>query len=556
MKASEMRTSPGVYKRSGSNVWQWAIKAPRDLQPEPYATQWAHRCSLGTADLKQANAMAAALQAEWMARFERQRAQKAKPDTAAPLTTAAVRALLAGHVSDLIDQFDARAAAMTTADRESWDAFTDVELDAAQAAIEDGRCQDEALSLLGDALRPQGLRFEDLGPVLSIAARAEAQVAYRDLIALKAEAAADIDRGFPVRSQWQANRRALGTVPAVGVGPAAALPAAVQDGPRLSDVVDYWKGQGSKTDRSKAAADTIAREFVGLHGDLPVAAISKGHFVALRDAMLQRVTPATVQARFNLLRAAFRTCLEDDRHGVQSNPLESVRIRNAEPTERSRDVFSVAQLQALFDSAVFTEGARPAGGKQEAAFWAPLIALFTGARLDEVLSLRTDGIYEHEGVWVLHFQHRPALGQNLKGKLKNNRRVPLHPELVRLGLVAYWREVSGAGPWLFPGIDRSAKARSHSSAWGAWFGRYVDSIGITDDKVKFHSFRHTFKHHARACMIPEDHQDAMTGHQTAEVARRYGSAEGYPIAPLHESLGRLRFGALDLSRVRGPHTTR
>lgn len=344
--------------------------------------------------------------------------------------------------------------------------------------------------------------------------------------------------------------RALVEARAMAFAPGPETPRRATAGPRLQDVVDYWKGTGDKTERTKSSADTQVREFIALHGDLPLQDIEKGHFVALRDHLLKRVTPATVQARFNLLRAAFRVCLEDDQWGLKVNPLEFVKIRGI-TGEKTRDAFKPEQLQTLFASEVFTKGARPVGGRGETAFWLPLLALFTGARLDELVQLRDDGVYEWEGVPVIHFRHRPAMGQNLKGRTKNNRRVPVHPELIRLGFLEYAHSVKARGVWLFPDIDRSEKRRSLSSAWGAWFGRYLDSIGITDKQLTFHSFRHTFKHFCRASEVPEDHHDAMTGHTTPEVARRYGSAEGYPIGPLQRSVEALRFSSLDLSGI-GP----
>lgn len=339
---------------------------------------------------------------------------------------------------------------------------------------------------------------------------------------------------------------------AVAAAPGAEKPRrATKAGPRLQDVVDYWKGTGDKTERTQSAADTQVREFIALHGDLPLQDIEKSHFVALRDLLLKRVKPATVVARFNLLRAAFTVCLEDDQLGLKANPLAFVKIRGI-TGEKTRDAFNAEQLQTIFDSEVFTKGARPTGGRGETAFWLPLLALFTGARLDELVQLRDDGVYEWEGVPVVHFRHRPRLGQNLKGKTKNNRRVPVHPELIRLGFLKYASCVQARGSWLFPDIDRSAKKRSLSSAWGAWFGKYLrgPQVGIADKGLTFHSFRHTFKHFCRASEVPEDHHDAMTGHTTAEVARRYGSAEGYPVGPLQKSVAVLRFGPLDLIGLR------
>ena len=59
----------GVYRRTDFALWQFALSVPKDLLPGFEAIQWATRCSLGTADLRQANDKARALHAEWTARF-------------------------------------------------------------------------------------------------------------------------------------------------------------------------------------------------------------------------------------------------------------------------------------------------------------------------------------------------------------------------------------------------------------------------------------------------------------------------------------------------------
>ncbi|EKF09238.1 phage integrase [Thalassospira profundimaris WP0211] len=45
------------------------------------------------------------------------------------------------------------------------------------------------------------------------------------------------------------------------------------------------------------------------------------------------------------------------------------------------------RLQMVLNSPVFSEGFRPLGGAGEAAFWVPLVCMFTGARLTEVCGL-------------------------------------------------------------------------------------------------------------------------------------------------------------------------
>ena len=64
---------------------------------------------------------------------------------------------------------------------------------------------------------------------------------------------------------------------------------------------------------------------------------------------------------------------------------EDEAVRGGAPFERS-------DLQVIFRTPVFTEDARPTGGKGDAAFWLPLLALFTGARLNELSSLKVSDV--------------------------------------------------------------------------------------------------------------------------------------------------------------------
>jgi len=74
-----------------------------------------------------------------------------------------------------------------------------------------------------------------------------------------------------------------------------------------------------------------------------------------------------------------------------------------EEDEPSRELLLADDLKKLFASPVFTEGDRPAGGKGEAAFWLPLLALFTGARQGELAGLRASDVETDERsdrVWM------------------------------------------------------------------------------------------------------------------------------------------------------------
>jgi len=312
--------------------------------------------------------------------------------------------------------------------------------------------------------------------------------------------------------------------------------------PRLSALLGYWQNQGDKkAAKTLQEAQATVRRFKELHGDLPLPTIERRHIVALRDALAQKsLAPATIKKQLGLLRSMFQIAIEDERFGLKANPGDAVKVRGETGERKQRAAFTPEELTTIFAAPIFAQGERPKGGGGEAAYWIPLVALYTGARLNEIGQLRLDDLQESEGIKFFRFTDTGA-GQALKVR-SARRRVPVHPELLRFGLWDYAARLRQAGEQrLFP----SLKADSHghlTGRWSKWWNRYQDKIiGIDDPSRDFHSFRHTFKHHARACGIAEDVHDALTGHANATVARTYGGAEGYPLRPLAEAMERLRY---------------
>jgi integrase len=122
--------------------------------------------------------------------------------------------------------------------------------------------------------------------------------------------------------------------------------------------------------------------------------------------------------------------------------------------------------------------------------------------------------------------------------------VPIHDELVRLGFLDYVEERQHAkDERLFPLLKANSYGR-WTPNWSKWWGRYArEKAQIVDPRKVFHSFRHAFKDACRACGIAEDVHDALTGHASAGgVGRAYGGA--YPLKPLADAMGKLRYGGL------------
>jgi integrase len=71
--------------------------------------------------------------------------------------------------------------------------------------------------------------------------------------------------------------------------------------------------------------------------------------------------------------------------------------------------------------------------------------------------------------------------------------------------------------------------------WGQWFGTYLrKTCGVTDRRMTFHSFRHSFTDYVRRPDIPEGIQRQLVGHSSKDVHDDYGS--GYNLHWLVEAM--------------------
>lgn len=224
-----------------------------------------------------------------------------------------------------------------------------------------------------------------------------------------------------------------------------------------------------------------------------------------------------------------------------------MKMHNPAEEEEKRLPCDASDLTLIFTSRVFRQGEPPRGGGGEAAKWLPLIALFSGARMEEIGQALVADVKEENGV---HYLHINTLVNQAGKRVKNRssrRKLPLHPELVRCGLLAYVDEQrKNDGDRLFPDLRPSASGQVTGN-WSKWWARYTDDIGITDPRKVFHSFRHTFKRACRAAQFLEEAHDALTGHTSASVGRKYG--DGVPLEVLHDAISKVTYKGLDLSHL-------
>ncbi|MBA3678497.1 MAG: site-specific integrase, partial [Sphingosinicella sp.] len=259
-----------------------------------------------------------------------------------------------------------------------------------------------------------------------------------------------------------------------------------------------------------------------------------------------------IKMKLSRLRTVLQWAADNDY--AESNVAAGITIKDTDAAKNKRKEFDLGSLNSIFGSPVFSEGARPAGGKGEAAYWLPLLALFTGARLEELGQLRpSDVSLEHypdgdgaaQSGWFIRIME-DAGEDDLKIKnAASERRIPVHPELERLGFIRFVQSAKAAGDArLFPKLKTNVYGRL-AAKWGEWFSGYLRGVcGVTDKRMVFHSFRHTFKHYARHAGIIEGVQRQIMGHSPGDVADEYGS--GYSLFQAVEGMRLYKVPGLSL----------
>jgi integrase len=321
----------------------------------------------------------------------------------------------------------------------------------------------------------------------------------------------------------------------------------------LKDALTGWQKERSPSPGVLAEYERATRLFSELHGELQVANIKRSHARLFREALqvmprrrpgellhmplpelaewgrkhaeAQKIATPTLN---KLLGGVQTVAMWAHTSGMipedlpWSDPFSRMRL---DEDASGRDAFTVEELNTLFAADVFTKGERPAPGKGDAAFWMPLLGLYSGARRSELSGLRVNDVQEIERVPCFSFVEDKKIGRRLKSATAL-RTVPIHPQLITLGWLRYVAAVrsrDGDGAWLFPQI--SPQVPASIKAWTKWFSRFLRETVVTDHTKVFHSFRHTFKDALRTASVPEDLNDALLGQKNNSVGRGYGAKQ-------------------------------
>jgi integrase len=228
--------------------------------------------------------------------------------------------------------------------------------------------------------------------------------------------------------------------------------------------------------------------------------------------------------------SAFCTWLTN--HGyLTANPAADMFLKKSK--EKTTKPFKVDDMNSLFKSPFFTGCQSDEAPRfwskpgnvliRDHRYWVPLIMLYSGARPAEIAQLGVDDVREDRGHWIMHITTEGEGDKSVKTD-GSMRVVPVHPELVKLGLLDYHADMKERREKrLFPLAERNERGQMIAD-FSRDFPRYLTKIGLKEGRgLSLYSFRHGAADALRRAGFLDEQFGFLLGHTSGTMTQRYGT---------------------------------
>jgi integrase len=225
---------------------------------------------------------------------------------------------------------------------------------------------------------------------------------------------------------------------------------------------------------------------------------------------------------------------------ITVNPAEGLKPlkRDAVAAGDKRKSFTLQQIADFFKSDFYTECAKHppafAHDKHGWRFWLPLLCLFLGMRPNEAAQLHLPDLKRTKNnTWYLDIEATVDEDEESNGAVKtlktatSRRKIPLHPELIKIGFVQFveQRTKASSGPRLFPDLKPDTYGNHASYALKRFRETYLRGAIKMEPRQSFYSFRHSWRDALRRIDAPPATLAAVGGWSQGKLTSdAYGDA--------------------------------
>jgi len=300
----------------------------------------------------------------------------------------------------------------------------------------------------------------------------------------------------------------------------------------------------------------LARNYVQALKQLPSNYAKKYHQSPLEAINIapknaKKTAPVTINDKIRVISYFFDWCINQGffltSKGENVLKGKTLKIKKNGSNKNTYQPYTKGDLKNLFGELFLKHTI-----KKPFHFWLPLIALYTGARISEIVMLRTEDVKKTpEGQQYFEFC------AYYDGKTKNaHRTIPIHPDLIELGLLKFVSQQRRKKTdrilncITIPSNPQKHKGNNASKWFNDTFLNKFEKAGLISPadinrKKKFHSFRGTVITNLRENKANPAYINTVIGHADFTMQGKY--ADEYSVQfQFEEVISKIQYTEIDI----------